>query len=159
MAQCTHWLSAALLRPKSFLGDFSNLPHSYKFKFFQKDLDIRIGTFPVEYKENLSFIGKFLLNNFKNKEICYAIDDIIYELRSDPIERDNLLSILHSIIISLQNNFAVDFFQIWITEVYIDQTYTSNKFFNNKFRNQSRIITFKIAYTPGILPKKQEPLW
>jgi hypothetical protein len=41
-------------------------------------------------KKELSSTAKFILNSFQNKYIYYAIDDILYLLKSDPIERDSL---------------------------------------------------------------------
>jgi hypothetical protein len=38
--------------------------------------------------KKLSSTAKFILNSFQNKYIYYAIDDILYLLKSDPIERD-----------------------------------------------------------------------
>jgi hypothetical protein len=66
-------------------------------------------------------LQKFILNSFQNKYIYYAIDDILYTLKSNPIERDNLLAILYSPVLSLQNNFSVNFFDIWIREIYIEE--------------------------------------
>jgi hypothetical protein len=40
--------------------------------------------------KELSSTAKFILNSFQNKYIYYAIDDILYLLKSDPIERDSL---------------------------------------------------------------------
>jgi hypothetical protein len=79
-------------------------------------------------KKKLSSIAKFILNSFQNKYIYYAIDDILYLLKSNPIERDNLLAILYSPVLSLQNNFSVNFFDIWIREIYINEISKVNKF-------------------------------
>ena len=51
-------------------------------------------TFQIKYKKKLSLVGKLLLNSFQKKYLYYAIDDILYLLKSNPIERDTLLSIL-----------------------------------------------------------------
>jgi hypothetical protein len=77
--------------------------------------------FKLKYPKKLSSTAKFILNSFQNKYIYYAIDDILYLLKSNPIERDNLLAILYSPVLSLQNNFSVNFFDIWIREVYIEE--------------------------------------
>jgi hypothetical protein len=55
-----------------------------------------------------SSTAKFILNSFQNKYIYYAIDDILYLLKSDPIERDSLQQ-LYSPILSLQNNSPLTF--------------------------------------------------
>jgi hypothetical protein len=67
-------------------------------------------------KKNYLQLAKLILNSFQNKYIYYAIDDILYSLKSNPIERDNLLAILYSPVLSLQNNFSINFFDIWIRE-------------------------------------------
>ena len=55
--------------------------------------------------KNLSSTAKFILNSFQNKYIYYAIDDILYSLKSNPIERDNLLAILYSPILFITKQF------------------------------------------------------
>ncbi len=117
--------------------------------------------FHISYKKNLSPTAKIILNSFQNKYIYYAIDDILYAFRSNPSERDSLLAILYSPILSLQNNFSIKFFDIWIHEVYIDEISKTNKFFNQESKTfkQSNLITIKLFYTISRPAKKQEPLW
>ena len=118
-------------------------------------------TFQMKYQTNLSLTAKGILNSFHNKYIYYAIDDILYSLQSKPIERDNLLAVLYSPIISLQNNFSVNFFDIWIREVYIDEISKNNKFLSNNFTTlkEFNLITIKLFYQTRLPIKKQEPLW
>ena len=66
-------------------------------------------TFQIRYEKKLSSIAKLVLNSFQNKYIYYAIDDILDSFQSNPNERDNLLAILYSPILSLQNNFSIHF--------------------------------------------------
>jgi len=126
---------------------------------YPKSSEITSKTFQMKYQKNLSLTAKFILNNFQNKYIYYAIDDILYLLKSKPIERDNLLAILYSPILSLQNNFSVDFFEIWIREVFIDEISKTNKFLKNdsKTLKQSNYITIKFFYKIPV--KKKESLW
>ena len=77
-------------------------------------------TFHIKYEKKLSSVAKLVLNSFKNKYLYYAIDDISYSFESNPKERDNLLGILKSLVLSLQNNFSINFFDIWIYEIYIN---------------------------------------
>ena len=84
--------------------------------------ELTFKTFQIKYEKRLSSIAKLLLNSFQNKYLYYAIDDILELLKSNPIERDNLLAILYSPVLSLQNNLSINFFDIWIHEIYIDQT-------------------------------------
>lgn len=118
-------------------------------------------TFQLKYEKKLSSIAKLLLNSFQQKYLYYAIDDILYLLKSNPIERDNLLTILYSSILSLQNNVSINFFDIWIDEIYINETPKVNKFFNNDSQNfeQFTYITVKLLYKIKIPIKKQESLW
>ena len=118
-------------------------------------------TFQIKYEKELSTIAKFILNSFQKKYIYYAIDDILYLLKSDPIERNNLLSIIYSPIVSLQNNFSINFFDIWIHEIYINEVSKINKFIPSNSQNfeQFSYITIKLFYKPGVPIKKQETLW
>ena len=118
-------------------------------------------TFQIKYKKNLSTTAKCILNSFQNKYIYYAIDDILYLLKSKPIERDNLLAVLYSPILSLQNNFSVNFFDIWIREIFIDEISKNNKFLKNDLTTlkQYNYITIKFFYKTRAPVKKQESLW
>jgi hypothetical protein len=128
---------------------------------YPKASEITSKTFQIKYQKNLSLTAKFILNNFQNKYIYYAIDDILYSLKANPIERDSLLAVLYSPIISLQNNFSVNFFDIWIREVYIDEISKSNKFLKNESKTlkQFNYITIKFIYKTKVPIKKQESLW
>jgi hypothetical protein len=121
----------------------------------------RIKTFRIKYEKKLSVISKLLFNSFQNKYLYYAIDDILYLLKSNPIERDNLLSILYSPIVSLQNNFCVNFFDIWIHKIYVTEISKSNKFLNQNETHleQFNYITIKFLYTTRSPVKKRDPLW
>jgi hypothetical protein len=128
---------------------------------YPKSSEITSKTFRIEYRENLSLVAKFILNTFQNKYIYYAIDDIFYSFRSNPIERDNLLAVLYSPILSLQNNFLVNFFDIWIRDIYIDEISKTNKFLKKDSENLEKVtyITIKLFYKTRIPVKKQEALW
>jgi hypothetical protein len=128
---------------------------------YPKSSEIRSKTFQIRYQKPLSLTAKFILNNFQNKYIYYAIDDILYLLKSNPIERENLLVILYSPILSLQNNFSVNFFDIWIREVSIDEISKTNKFLKNdsKTLKQFNSITIKFFYKTRVPGKKQESFW
>ena len=128
---------------------------------YPKPSELTSKTFRIEYNENLSLAAKFILNSFQNKYIYYAIDDILYSFRSNPIERDNLLSVLYSPILSLQNNFLVNFFDIWIRDIYIDEISKTNKFLKQDSENLYKVtyITIKLFYKTRVPIKKQESLW
>ena len=128
---------------------------------YPKSNEILSKVFHISYKKNLSPTAKIILNSFQNKYIYYAIDDILYAFRYNPSERDSLLAILYSPILSLQNNFSINFFDIWIREVYIDEISKTNKFFNHESKTfkQSNLITIQFLYKISIPAKKQESLW
>jgi hypothetical protein len=118
-------------------------------------------TFQIKYEKKLSSTAKAILNSFQNKYIYYAIDDILYLLKANQIERNNLLDILYSPIISLQNNFSINFFDIWIREVYIEELLNTNKFLTKDLQTSELFsyITIKLFYKTRVPVKKQEPLW
>jgi hypothetical protein len=128
---------------------------------YPKSNEITSKTFQIKYPQKLSLTSKFILNSFQNKYIYYAIDDILYTLKSSPIERDNLLAIIYSPVLSLQNNFSVNFFDIWIRQVYIEEISKTNKFLNQDSQtfNQFSYITIQFFYKTRIPAKKQESLW
>jgi len=123
--------------------------------------EITSKTFQIKYEKNLSSIAKLLLNNFQNKYLYYVIDDILDLLKSNPIERDNLLTILYSPVLSLQNNLSINFFDIWIHEIYVNEVKKVNKFLANNYQNTESVnyITIKLLYRTKIPVKKQESLW
>ena len=120
-------------------------------------------TFQVKSKFRLSLLGRNILTSFTNKYIYYAIDDILYLLDSNPIEKDNLLSILYSCMLSLHNDFSVNFFDIWIDSVYINENYQTNRFLKTKMGNFNRVkettITLKLHYLTRAPIKKPESIW
>ena len=85
----------------------------------------------------------------------------MYSFQSNPNERDNLLAILYSPVLSLQNNFSIDFFDIWIDEIYIQEISKINKFLkiNSSNFQQYNYITIKFLYKTPKLPKKPDVLW
>jgi len=128
---------------------------------YPKSSEITSKTFQMKYQTSLSTTAKCLLNNFQNKYIYYAIDDILYLLKTKPVERDNLLAVLYSPILSLQNNFSVNFFDIWIRDVYIDEISKTNRFLKNDSTTlkEFNYITIKFFYKTRVPVKKQESLW
>jgi hypothetical protein len=128
---------------------------------YPKPNEITSKTFQIEYHENLSLTAKFILNSFQNKYIYYAIDDILYSLKSNPIERENLLAILYSPILSLQNDFLINFFDIWIRDIYISEVSKTNKFLKQNSDKVEKVtyITIRLFYKTKVSIKKQESLW
>jgi len=128
---------------------------------YPKSNEITSKTFQIKCSHELSSLSKLILNSFQNKYIYYAIDDILYMLKYSPFERDNLLAILYSPILSLQNNFSVNFFDIWIRQVSLEEVSKSNKFFKDesKISNQFTTITIQFFYKTKTPVKKQKSLW
>mgnify|MGYP003445187969 FL=1 len=128
---------------------------------YPKPNEIISKTFQIKYDKKLSTTSKFILNSFHNKYIYYAIDDILYLFELNKTERNNLLAILYSPVLSLQNNFFVNFFDIWIREIYIDEVSKVNKFLNqdSQTSEQFTYIIIKFFYKTRVPVKKQESLW
>lgn len=128
---------------------------------YPKFNELTFKTFHIRYEKKLSTTAKLILNSFQNKYIYYAIDDILYLLKSDPTEHEDLLAILYSPITSLQNNFSINFFDIWIHEIYITEVPKLNKFLNAGSLNfdSSYSITIKFLYKTKVPIKKTDSLW
>jgi hypothetical protein len=122
---------------------------------FPKSFQIK--TFNVKSEKKLSPLAKLILQSVQFKHFYYVRDDISYLLKSNPIERDFLLQALYSIVISLQNNLSINFFDMWIYEIYINKVSTNNKFINDKSQNleQGEYITIKLAYGSSASQEKK----
>ena len=120
-------------------------------------------TFQLNYKLPLSKTSRDILNSFTNKYIYYAIDDILYLLDSNPIERDNLLNILYSCMLSLHNEFSINFFDIWIDSIYFNDICETNRFLKSqivkKNKTSNLIISVKLHYFKRMPIKKPESIW
>jgi hypothetical protein len=120
-------------------------------------------TFQIQCKIPLSLTARNILTSFTNKYIYYAIDDILYLLDSNEIERDNLLAILYSSMLSLHNDFSINFFDIKIDSVYFNDNYQKNRFlkYGLKDLEQSNgtTITLKLHYLTRTPIQKPEPIW
>jgi hypothetical protein len=128
---------------------------------YPKSTEIKCKTFQIKYAGKLSLIAKFILNSFRNKYLYYGMDDILYQFGLDSNEYQTLLAILYSPVISLQNNYSVNFFDIWVNEIYLEEDSKSNKFLKNESQclNQFTYITIKFFYKTKVPTKKQESLW
>lgn len=123
--------------------------------------ELRSKTFQLKYEKNLSSVAKFVLTSLQNKYFYYAIDDISYLLKSTPIERDNILTILYSTVLSLHNNFSINFFDVWIQNIHVNEVSKNNKFLNTPNQNFEPFyyINIKFVYRTKVPSKKQESLW
>ena len=149
-------LNEKLKLPYEGRQSFTRWTHSYP-----NFTDIKSKTFYIKYDQELSVVDKMMVNNFQNKYLYHVIDDILYSFKSDSQVQDKLLSILYSPVLYLQNNFSIDFFDIWIDEVYIHQEPKVNKFLAKNTPNLEPFsyITIKFVYTTKLPVKKPEPLW
>jgi len=125
------------------------------------DPKFQVKTFSIKYDRKISKHAKIILQSFKLKVYYYVIDDILYFLKSDQNECDYLVQILHSTAIFLQNNFGVNFFDIYIYDIRVNETPKFNRFTNNekeslKFSNN---IIIKLAYQVQPLEKTIETNW
>ena len=130
---------------------------------YPKADEAKFKTFQIKYEKKLSSTAKFILNSLPRKYIYYAIDDILYLLRSNKLERDNLLTMLYSSMLSLHNDFSINFFDIWIDSVYFNEYYRTNRFLNTESQhinqNTITIITLKLHYFTRTPIKKPQPIW
>ena len=122
---------------------------------FPKSFQIK--TFNVKSEKKLSPLAKLIFQSVQFKHFYYVRDDISYFLKSTPIERDFLLQALYSIVISLQNNLSINFFDMWIYEIYINKVSTQNKFMSQKSQNlePGEYITIKLAYGSSVSQEKK----
>jgi len=126
-----------------------------EFRFPQ---NFTVKTFHVKYDNQLSSFTKLILQSFQFKYLYYVLEDISYLLKSVPSERDVLLQVLHSIVISLQNNLCVNFFDIWIYEIYITDNSKLTKLENQNL-TCSNYLTIKLACQMKPPPEKIEIPW
>ena len=125
---------------------------------FPKNFQIK--TFNVKSEKKLSPLAKLILQSVRFKHFYYVRDDISYLLKSNPIERDFLLQAIYSIVISLQNNLSINFFEIWIHEIYINKVSPHNKFISPKCQNLElgEYITITLAYRNSSFQEEDEEL-
>jgi len=139
-----------------------NIVSGALFKFSKKNFYGQfLKTFQLSYQLPLSRNVQIILNSFKNKYIYYAIDDILCLLDSNSNERDNLLQIIYSCMLSLHNEFSVNFFDIWIDSVYFNDNFETNRFLKSKVtnKNSNLTISIKLHYFKRMPIKKPEPIW
>ena len=107
-----------------------------------------IRTFNVKYENDLSPLAKIIIKSFKMKLYYYAVDDLLYILKSNKSEVESLLNVLNSTVIFLQNNFNVDYFDVYIYEFTINKVSKFNKIINTKSNHlsTSKYLTIKLAY-------------
>tara|TARA_B110000908_G_scaffold152222_1_gene187670 strand:+ start:388 stop:783 length:396 start_codon:yes stop_codon:yes gene_type:complete len=125
------------------------------------DPKFQVKTFTIKYNKKLSKRAKVILQSFRLKVYYYVIDDILYLLKSDPDESEYLVQILNSTAIFLQNNFGVNFFDIYIYDIQVNNIPKFNRFTNyqNESLKISNNITIKLAYQVKPIEKPLETTW
>ena len=125
------------------------------------DPKFQVKTFTIKYNKKLSKRAKVILQSFRLKVYYYVIDDILYLLKSDPDESEYLVQILNSTAIFLQNNFGVNFFDIYIYDIQVNTIPNFNRFTNyqKKSLKISNDITIKLAYQVKPIEKPLETTW
>ena len=126
--------------------------------FPRKSNNIGYKTFIIKYEKQLPPVIVLMLNTFNHKYFYYAIDDILNLLKSNPVEQNNILSVLYLPAILLHNNFSISFFHMWIKEIYIDKIIKSNKFLFKDFKTIN-YITIKFMYKIAKPIKKTKSIW
>lgn len=120
--------------------------------------NIKSKTFRIKHEGQFSLLAKLIINSFQNKYIYYAIDDILYNSKLESFEYKTLLAILYTPMISLQNNYFANFFDIWIGEVYLEEIIKPNKFLTETC-SQISYITIKFIYKVKIPFEKKKLFW
>ena len=140
------------------LSEGKPLPYPVMEEFTNKKFS---KTFQIKYEGTLSKLAKLVLNSFQNKYIYYAIDDILYVFEPQSKERENILAFLYSPMLSLHNDFSINFFDIWIHSIYINDIYKENRFLTDNSQNAKPVtyITLELSYITRSPIKKLEPLW
>ena len=125
------------------------------------DSNFQVKTFSVRYDKKLSKRAKIVLQSFKLKFYYYVIDDILYFLKSNPNECNYLLQILNSTALFLQNNFGVNFFDIYIYDIQINEISKANRFTydENEPVKISNNIIIKLAYQVQSLEEILDTTW
>ena len=129
----------------------------------QKVLDskFQVKTFSVRYDKELSKRAKIVLQSFKLKFYYYVVDDILYFLKSDQNECNYLLQILNSTAIFLQNNFSVNFFNIYVYDIQVNEISKINRFTLGEKEpvKISNNIIIKLAYQVQSLEEILDITW
>ena len=129
----------------------------------QKVLDskFQVKTFSVRYDKELSKRAKIVLQSFKLKFYYYVVDDILYFLKSDQNECNYLLQILNSTAIFLQNNFSVNFFNIYVYDIQVNEISKINRFTLGEKEpvKISNNIIIKLAYQVQSLEETLDTTW
>ena len=128
-----------------------------KYPVFDDD-NSKVTVFQVLFNHDLTLETKFILTSFQRKYLYHAIDDILYTLNLDLNERKKLLEILYAPVLSLQNTFSIDFFDIWIHDLCIKKLSKSNRFLIGNSQSLYQ-IKIKILYKIKSPPSVQQPLW
>jgi len=125
------------------------------------DTKFNIKTFNIKYEKKLSPLAKTIIQSLKFKLYYYVVEDLLYLLKSNQKEGNQLLQTLHSTVIYLQNNLYVNFFDIYVYEVSISEKQNSNKFIKNSsdYFESLNYLTIKLAYQVKPISKKLESIW
>ena len=125
------------------------------------DTKFNIKTFNIKYEKKLSPLAKTIIQSLKFKLYYYVVEDLLYLLKTNQNEANQLLQILHSTVIYLQNNLYVNFFDIYVYEINITEKQNLNKFIQNSsdYFESLNYLTIKLAYQVKPVSKKLESVW
>lgn len=125
------------------------------------DTKFNIKTFKIRYEKKLSPLAKTIIQSFKFKLYYYVMEDLLYLLKSNQKEGNQLLQLINSTVIYLQNNLHVNFFDIYIYEININERQNSNKFisYSSDYFEPINYLTIKLAYQVKPISKKLESIW
>jgi len=118
-------------------------------------------TFTVKCEKKLSSELKSILKTWKGKAFYSVNEDVLYLFKSNSVEQDFFLKILHSMAIFLQNAISVSFFDIYIYDITIIRIPTSKK--TNKINPKTiaaiDFITFTLKCSITLPSEKPEVHW
>jgi hypothetical protein len=118
-------------------------------------------TFTVECEKKLSSQIKSVLKTWKGKAFYYVNEDLLYLFKSNSVEQDFFLKILHSMAIFLQNAISASFFDIYIYDVKITKIPRFKKVnkMNTKPVATVDFITFTLKCSVTLPSEKPEIHW
>lgn len=115
-------------------------------------------TFTVKCEKRLSARVKSVLKTWKGKAFYYVNEDLLYLFKSNSVEQNFFLKILHSMAIFLQNAISASFFDIYISDVKITKIPRISTL-NTKNIAMVDFITFTLKCSVTLPSEKPEIHW
>ena len=114
-------------------------------------------TFTVKYDKKLSSQIKSVLETWKGKAFYYANEDLLYLLKTNHIEQDFFLKILHSMVIFLQNAISASFFDIYIYDINITRMPRVKKINSRNIETIDMVEFITFTLKCSVTPPSEKP--